>query len=76
MTTGARSTCAIREDQSILCWGRKLPISQEAMNKTIYDQITLGQDHLCAVGYDSQMHCWRTGANLGADHVPLGFLVA
>ena len=46
------------------------------MNRNAYDQITLGQDHLCAVDYDSQLHCWRTGANLGTDNVPLGFLVA
>ena len=72
-----RSTCAINDDHSITCWGRPSPIPVEEMSDKDYDQISMGQDHLCAIDMDSQLRCWRwVGADMGGHKVPLGFLVA
>lgn len=75
VSAGPLSTCGIREDQSIDCWGRPSRIPVESMKKKVYDQITLGKDHVCAVDMDSQLSCWFTGANLGGHDVPLGLVV-
>ena len=76
VSTGPRSTCAIREeDLSIECWGRPSRVPIEHWNSTEYDQITLGRDHVCAVDMESQLHCWMSGADMGGHEVPLGFVV-
>ncbi|GMI04423.1 hypothetical protein TrRE_jg13276 [Triparma retinervis] len=79
VSAGAFSTCAIREDQTVLCWGAHQPIphlSLQGDEDLVYDQISLGMDHACGVTADGDLHCWYTGSDHGAHNVPLGFSVA
>ncbi|GMH51999.1 hypothetical protein TL16_g05285 [Triparma laevis f. inornata] len=79
VSAGSMSTCAIKEDQTVKCWGAHQPIPHESLlddQDMIYDQISLGVDHACGVTADGELHCWKKGADFGAHHVPLGFAVA
>jgi hypothetical protein len=75
VSTGTRSTCAIREDKEIECWGSSAPIPPDASDEAGYEQLSMGMEHACAVTGDSELHCWNKGSNVGAHHVPLGFVV-
>ena len=78
VSTGHLSTCAIRENRTIDCWGKpRSPIPKEEMIKPIYDQLSIGQEHACAVTVDSDLQCWNlVGENFGAHNTPLGIVVA
>mmetsp|Transcript_20551 Transcript_20551/g.25196 ORF Transcript_20551/g.25196 Transcript_20551/m.25196 type:complete len:307 (-) Transcript_20551:297-1217(-) len=76
VSTGAQTSCGIKEeDQSITCWGHMPAIPEDKMSRTNYDELSLGQDHMCVVDVDSELHCWYLGADLGGHVVPLGFIV-
>ena len=79
VSAGSTSTCAIKEDQTVECWGAHQPIPHESLlddQDMIYDQISLGVDHACGVTADGELHCWKKGSDFGAHQVPLGFAVA
>jgi hypothetical protein len=81
VSAGAMSTCAIKEDRTIDCWGAHIPIPHDDLvdeegEEHVYDQISLGSDHACGVSGDGDLHCWNKGADSGAHNVPLGFEVA
>uniref|UniRef100_A0A7S2K3D9 non-specific serine/threonine protein kinase n=1 Tax=Leptocylindrus danicus TaxID=163516 RepID=A0A7S2K3D9_9STRA len=84
VSAGTRSTCAIREeDRALECWGSFLPIPEDRLNlnvnatQNMYNQVSSGHGHICAVDLEDEVHCWSSGAkHFGAHLVPLGFLAA
>ena len=78
VSSGSTSTCAIHANHTVECWGQyrqPIPIGI-ATNSTLYQHITLGMDHACASDQDRNVDCWKSGPDLGAHIVPLGFVIA
>jgi alpha-tubulin suppressor-like RCC1 family protein len=81
VSAGSMSTCAIREDKTIDCWGAAIPIPHNDLldedgEQHVYDQISMGSEHACGISADGDLHCWHKGGDVGAHQVPLGFEVA
>jgi len=79
VSTGFMSSCGVRSDKGIDCWGVAVPIPHESdeTGENIYDQISLGSDHACGVrAEDGSLECWAKGVDMGGAEVPHGFEVA
>jgi cysteine-rich repeat protein len=79
VTVGGQSTCALRSDSSLWCWGSnsngQLRLSNTsnrltpvAVAGTSWNQVTCGQNHACAVRTDGSLSCWgfNKSGQLGA----------
>jgi cysteine-rich repeat protein len=85
IAVGAHSTCALRADSSLWCWGSnsygQLLLSNTSNRLTpvelagaAWAQTACGQTHTCAVRGDGTMSCWGNNASgqLGAATTTLG----
>jgi len=80
VAVGGQSTCAIRSDTSLWCWGgntygqlllpstfnRLTPVAVEA--GAVWNQVACGQNHCCGIDNQAALSCWglnRSG-QLGA----------
>ena len=73
MSAGFRTTCAVRKDDNqIECWGRtsksKKYLSDDSFQSA---QISMGQDHACAVSGSGEVDCWGSVLSNKAHIVPL-----
>jgi cysteine-rich repeat protein len=79
VAVGGQSTCALRSDSSLWCWGNnssgQLRLSNTsnrltpvAVAGTAWDQVACGQTHACAVRADGSLSCWGNNGSgqLGA----------
>jgi alpha-tubulin suppressor-like RCC1 family protein len=59
--TGWESTCAIRDDQTLVCWGKPdwgIALTPEGR----FDKLAVGARHACAIGAeDGAVACWGAG---------------
>jgi hypothetical protein len=83
VAVGKQSTCAIRSDTSLWCWGgnsygqlllpstfnRLTPIEAAGASRT---QVACGQSHSCAVNSQAALSCWGNNGSgeLGATPTP------
>jgi cysteine-rich repeat protein len=79
VAVGGQSTCALRSDSSLWCWGNnssgQLRLSNTSNRLTpvavagaAWDQVGCGQTHSCAVRGDGSLACWGNNGSgqLGA----------
>jgi alpha-tubulin suppressor-like RCC1 family protein len=71
VSAGGDSTCAIRKDGTVACWGEGMDgnktLPQQIGGLTNVTQLSLGVDHACALRQGGSVMCW--GRN---DHGQLG----
>ena len=76
LVSGHGMTCAIRkDDNSIECWGRTPPMPKSNYNSKVYQSVTLGKSHMCAVDEEGAIQCWSYGGETTKHLVPLGLVV-
>jgi alpha-tubulin suppressor-like RCC1 family protein len=77
VVTGAYSTCAVRSDSTLYCWGangsgqlglndqtnRNAPVQVTSPSSTGWVQSALGYGHSCAIRTGAKLYCWGNGAN-------------
>ncbi len=78
ISTGQDTTCAIGTDDRVYCWGNSgfhqlgwgstgdshIPVlTNTGAGPGFYTAISVGEDHVCAVGTDAKAYCWGSGAN-------------
>lgn len=83
VSVGNRHTCAIRQDQSLWCWGYNYDgqVGQtteatyfsepvEVLPESTWRTVSAGYAHTCAVATDNTLWCWgdNTGNQLGVDY--------
>jgi len=77
VSAGFRSTCAIRmDDNKIECWGLATKSKKYVSDDTFKSvNISLGQDHGCAVSIVGEIECWGSviGMSTQAHVVPFEF---
>ena len=87
VTLGMQSTCALRADSSLWCWGSnsygQILLSSTSNRLTpvqvpgaAWGQVSSGQTHSCAVRIDGTLSCWGNNASgqLGAATVALSMV--
>ena len=58
--SGHRHTCALRQDNTIVCWGENSDGQTDAPDGQ-FVSVSAGEDHTCAIRSDNTITCW--GAN-------------
>ncbi|MCB0082112.1 MAG: hypothetical protein KDE47_14320, partial [Caldilineaceae bacterium] len=60
VTVGYESSCAIKTDKSLYCWGANASVSAPAKvgSDANWDHVSLGSGHTCAIKTDKSLYCW------------------
>ncbi|OQB17944.1 MAG: Regulator of chromosome condensation (RCC1) repeat protein [Parcubacteria group bacterium ADurb.Bin192] len=59
VSTGYRNSCAIKQDQTVWCWGKPdRSIFQLNTLGTNVSEISMGPEHACALKSDGTVWCW------------------
>jgi len=70
-SAGGGHTCALKEDNSIVCWGRNYEGQSTPPAGNNFTQVSNGGWHTCALTKDNRLVCW--GSNeLGQSTPPAG----
>ena len=65
--------CAIKSDDSIICWGLNDRGQTDVPTNLIAKQVATGERHTCALKFDNTIHCWG-GNDKGQNDVPNGLV--
>ena len=86
VAAGDSHSCAVHEEGSIFCWGENFlnqlgsglednwlltPVRAEVDPRLSFDQISVGEEHSCAINSSGTVYCWGDGNDgqlgIGAD---------
>ena len=69
VSAGARHTCGVREDGSVVCWGRLDIPGLLTPPEGRFSSVSAGVIHTCGVREDGTVACWGSNENHSGDYV-------
>jgi len=58
VSCGVHHACAIKRDNTVLCWGLNNENRSTPPTNTYFQQIELGNDHSCGITISNTLKCW------------------